>query len=75
MAHVEKILDSFSTVLYPGARRAGLKKNYLEKLEKQPFYTPPDWVLELRKKRPKLSDLQPITLEELAQHKDDDNMW
>ena len=64
-------------IILDGARRAGLCPDYLRMLERHPTYSPPDWVHHrVRRARPRLlSELPPITVEELAQHKGDEDAW
>ena len=44
-------------------------------LEEHPTYSPPEWVLKVRRSRPKLEELPPVTVEELAKHKEDEDSW
>ncbi len=62
-------------IIISGATKAGLKDDYIQKLRARPVYTPPHWVLKVREKRPKLSELKPITVEELSKHKTDGDVW
>ena len=48
---------------------------YIFMLEDLPTYSPPEWVLRVRSHRPKMSDLPPVTVEELARHKEDGDAW
>ncbi len=62
-------------VLIKGAESAGLKPDYIEKLKQLPTYTPPDFVLKMRENRKALSEYEAVTIEELAKHKSEDDIW
>ncbi len=51
-----------------GARQAGLKPEYVAKLESTRTYEAPPHIVKLRKSRPPLADLREISLEELTRH-------
>ena len=57
-----------------GAKKSGLHKDYVSKLEAQEVFTTPDWVLEERKKYPKPGEMRKISLSELQEHAKDD-IW
>ena len=69
MGYVFYILDPFGE----GAKAAGLKPEYVEKLRRIPTYSPPGHILKMREARGDLSDHPEITMDELAKHKSDDN--
>jgi hypothetical protein len=46
-----------------------LREDYIERLSKLKVYEAPDEVIEVRKSRPEPSSLDPITVQELAEHK------
>lgn len=62
-------------VFFSGAIAANLNQEYIEKLRQIPTYNPPEWVHKMRRERKPLSELKPITVEELAQHKEGDDVW
>lgn len=56
-------------VLCKGARQAGLKPEYIDKLANHETYQPPQWILDARKLRPDPKTLKEVTVQELAGHK------
>ena len=62
-------------VLVKGAKQAGLKPEYIEKLSKRPVYQPDEITLQARKDRPDPDSLKEISVEELAKHKIDPDAW
>ena len=57
-----------------GAKEAGLREDYINALRKLPFYSPPDDVLAMRRRRKKMEEYPEVTLEELQKHKEGD-VW
>ena len=57
-----------------GAKDAGLRESYINTLKAIEVYRAPDWLLDVRKNRPLPEALKPISMEELAKHKQDD-VW
>jgi len=55
----------YMNLLINGAKETGLDPNYIELLEKQPFYTPTRQILEKRKNVPHPSLLPKMSIEEL----------
>jgi len=62
-------------VILKGAKAAGLKKDYIEKLQLMPVYEPPQWLMEARKNRKPLSEYPPLSKEELAKHNLAEDAW
>ncbi len=63
-------------VIIKGALAAGLSEDYIENtLRKVPTYKPPESILRMRKARGELSDHKEVTIEELARHTEDDDIW
>lgn len=53
-----------------------MDKEYIKRLESHPTYSPPEWLIQLRKSRPNPEDLAPVTVEELAEHTSQENgLW
>ena len=67
----------YKRVILSGAKSIGLKPEYIKKLEAIETYKPNEAVLEARAKYvPKdFSGLREITVDELAQHKEDGDVW
>ncbi len=65
----------YLSIILEGARRERLKEEYLRMLEEHPTYSPPEWVLKVRRSRPNLEEFPPVTVEELAKHKEDEDSW
>ncbi len=65
----------YMDILIAGAKRAGLRKSYLQKLQEMETYSPPGWLLKVRAERPPLKTLPKISLEELAQHNGTEDFW
>ena len=55
-------------VLVKGARKAGLREDYIKRLESTPTYQPSEETLKIRQSLPSPENLPKITVEELAKH-------
>ncbi len=62
-------------VLIKGAKAAGLKPEYVDKLKAMPTYNPPEFLIEMREGRGQLSDYKAISLEELSRHTKVEDNW
>ena len=59
-----------------GAKQAGLRQDYIDRLSGLKVYEAPQEIIELRNSRPEPSSLKPITVEELAEHKPpNEDIW
>ena len=59
-----------------GARQAGLRPDYIDRLSARKVYEAPEEIVELRNARPDPSDLKPINVEELSEHKPpNEDIW
>lgn len=65
----------YLNILIKGARQAGLDPDYVSKLESTPIYEASEALLKIRKQRPRPQDLRSITVAELAQHSEGDDVW
>jgi hypothetical protein len=53
-----------------------LRQDYIDRLSALPVYQAPPEIVELRNARPNPSDLAPISIEELAEHKSpSEDIW
>jgi len=60
--------ERYRDVLVKGAKECKLAKEWIEKLENLPIYTPSEQTLKMRASIPPPSSLPTMTIEELAQH-------
>ena len=70
-----QVYIKFAFFFLEGARQAGLNYEYIMKLASHPTYQPPQWILDARKDRPNPDDLPEVTVEELAKHKGQGDLW